>query len=233
MAYTHEFPRHETCHPQSHLEGACWGVNHKVKFKVTWPVSGRGTSIRVGLFLNQSMVFGTSSSISTRSIQVSCKSTTSTLLLWIARLRMRYMFSVHWYSSSLKFHYGQDGEEKIPEPPSTDTAQGVLPWLIATLVNRCWQVKALMKDKSAPPKRIIQVQMSFLTSPSAFWCLFLASSTILNRWHCQQHVRMSWLWVLQVLCTNIGCSHDLQTSAKLCFFFAMLLTFWGFFLDLS
>jgi len=97
--------------------------------------------------------------------------------------------------------------------------------------NTCRQVKALMKDKLAPPKRIIQVQMSFLTSPSAFWCLFLASSTILNRWHCQQHVRMSWLWVLQVLCTNIGCSHDLQTSAKLHFFCHVadfLRLFWTF-----
>src|SRR5882762_1181263 len=59
---------------------------------------------------------------------------------------------------------GQDGEEKIPEPPSSDTAQGVLPWLIVTLVNRRRQVKALMKDKSATPEWIIQVRTSSLAN---------------------------------------------------------------------
>lgn len=58
-------------------------------------------------------------------------------------------------------HKLQDGEEKIPEPPATDVPQGVLPRLIATLVNRRRQVKSLMKDKSATPEMIIQVDIYF------------------------------------------------------------------------
>ncbi|KAL0953645.1 hypothetical protein HGRIS_004849 [Hohenbuehelia grisea] len=42
----------------------------------------------------------------------------------------------------------ENGEERIPEPPSSDVPQGVLPRLIATLVNRRRQVKSLMKDKA-------------------------------------------------------------------------------------
>ena len=61
----------------------------------------------------------------------------------------------------LIFHLEQDGEEKIPEPPSSDVAQGILPRLIATLVSRRRQVKALMKDKSATPDKIIQVRVYF------------------------------------------------------------------------
>jgi DNA polymerase alpha subunit A len=62
----------------------------------------------------------------------------------------------------LIFHLEQDGEEKIPEPPSSGIAQGILPRLIATLVSRCRQVKALMKDKSATPDKIIQVRVTFI-----------------------------------------------------------------------
>ena len=51
----------------------------------------------------------------------------------------------------------QNGEEKIPEPPSSDVPQGVLPRLIATLVNRRRQVKALMKDRKASPAKLLQV----------------------------------------------------------------------------
>lgn len=51
----------------------------------------------------------------------------------------------------------QNGDEQIPEPPSSDVPKGVLPRLIATLVNRRRQVKSLMKDKSASPAKILQV----------------------------------------------------------------------------
>ncbi|KAM6489911.1 hypothetical protein JOM56_014723 [Amanita muscaria] len=37
---------------------------------------------------------------------------------------------------------GEDGEEKIPDPPASEVPQGVLPRLIATLVNRRRQVKS-------------------------------------------------------------------------------------------
>jgi DNA polymerase alpha subunit A len=52
---------------------------------------------------------------------------------------------------------GQDEEDKIPEIPASDVAQGVLPKIIATLVNRRRAVKGLMKDKSAPAARMMQV----------------------------------------------------------------------------
>ena len=48
-------------------------------------------------------------------------------------------------------------EEKIPEPPSPDVPQGVLPRLIATLVGRRRQVKSLMKDKSISQAKYLQV----------------------------------------------------------------------------
>lgn len=51
----------------------------------------------------------------------------------------------------------QAEEEKIPDVPETGTQQGVLPRIIATLVNRRRQVKALMKDKSASPAKLMQV----------------------------------------------------------------------------
>ena len=55
------------------------------------------------------------------------------------------------------FAFLQTGEDKVPEPPAPDVAQGVLPRLIATLVNRRRQVKALMKDKSTTPGKMLQV----------------------------------------------------------------------------
>lgn len=50
-----------------------------------------------------------------------------------------------------------NGEEKIPEIPAPGSGQGVLPKLIATLVNRRKQVKNLMKDKNATPAKLMQV----------------------------------------------------------------------------
>jgi DNA polymerase alpha subunit A len=51
---------------------------------------------------------------------------------------------------------GQAEEEKIPEVPEADVAQGVLPRIIATLVGRRRQVKGLMKDKTASPAKLQQ-----------------------------------------------------------------------------
>ncbi|KAL6306263.1 DNA polymerase alpha catalytic subunit [Sparassis latifolia] len=69
----------------------------------------------------------------------------------------------------------EEGEEKIPEPPSPEVAQGVLPRLIATLVNRRRQVKSLMKDRKATQSQLLQwdiKQMALkLTANSMYGCL--------------------------------------------------------------
>ncbi|RDB16000.1 DNA polymerase alpha catalytic subunit [Hypsizygus marmoreus] len=69
----------------------------------------------------------------------------------------------------------EDGEERIPEPPSSDVPQGVLPRLIATLVNRRRQVKSLMKDKTATQAQLLQYdikqQALKLTANSMYGCL--------------------------------------------------------------
>jgi hypothetical protein len=54
-------------------------------------------------------------------------------------------------------------DDVIPEPPSSDVPQGVLPRLIATLVNRRRQVKALMKDKTASTAKLLQVRWTGLS----------------------------------------------------------------------
>ncbi|EED77339.1 predicted protein, partial [Postia placenta Mad-698-R] len=68
-----------------------------------------------------------------------------------------------------------DGEEAIPEPPSPGVGQGVLPRLIATLVNRRRQVKSLMKDRKATQAQLLQwdiKQMALkLTANSMYGCL--------------------------------------------------------------
>ncbi|KAG6887799.1 hypothetical protein C0995_012659 [Termitomyces sp. Mi166 len=68
-----------------------------------------------------------------------------------------------------------NGDERIPEPPSSDVPQGVLPRLIATLVNRRRQVKSLMKDKTASPAQLLQwdikQQALKLTANSMYGCL--------------------------------------------------------------
>ncbi|TFK51987.1 hypothetical protein OE88DRAFT_1658731 [Heliocybe sulcata] len=69
----------------------------------------------------------------------------------------------------------EEGEEKIPEPPASVVGQGVLPRLIATLVQRRRQVKSLMKDRSLTPAKILQYdikQMALkLTANSMYGCL--------------------------------------------------------------
>ncbi|TFY64658.1 hypothetical protein EVJ58_g2476 [Rhodofomes roseus] len=69
----------------------------------------------------------------------------------------------------------EEGEEKIPEPPSSEVAQGVLPRLIATLVARRRQVKSMMKDRTATQAQLLQwdiKQMALkLTANSMYGCL--------------------------------------------------------------
>ncbi|KAK8846576.1 hypothetical protein IAR55_005662 [Kwoniella newhampshirensis] len=76
-------------------------------------------------------------------------------------------------------------EEKIPDIPSGEVAQGVLPRIIATLVGRRRQVKGLMKDKSASPAKLLQYdikqQALKLTANSMYGCLGFAGSRFSSR----------------------------------------------------
>ena len=67
------------------------------------------------------------------------------------------------------------GGDDVPDVPSSDVAQGVLPHLIATLVNRRRQVKALLKDKNAPTLKRVQWDIKQralkLTANSMYGCL--------------------------------------------------------------
>ncbi|KAI0692497.1 hypothetical protein BC835DRAFT_1407020 [Cytidiella melzeri] len=66
-------------------------------------------------------------------------------------------------------------EEKMAEPPASDVSQGVLPRLIATLVNRRRQVKSLMKDRKATAAQLLQWDIKQLalklTANSMYGCL--------------------------------------------------------------
>lgn len=79
---------------------------------------------------------------------------------------------------------GED-EEKIPEVPPPGSGQGVLPKLIATLVNRRKQVKGLMKDKNATTAKLMQLdirQMALkLTANSMYGCLGFEGSRFYAR----------------------------------------------------
>lgn len=75
--------------------------------------------------------------------------------------------------------------DEVPEVPSSDVAQGVLPHLIATLVTRRRQVKALMKDRHAPALKQLQwniKQMALkLTANSMYGCLGFENSRFYAR----------------------------------------------------
>jgi DNA polymerase alpha subunit A len=77
-----------------------------------------------------------------------------------------------------------ENEEKVPEVP-VDQAQGILPKLIATLVNRRREVKKLMKDKSATAEQLAlwdTKQMALkLTANSMYGCLGYTQSRFYAR----------------------------------------------------
>jgi DNA polymerase alpha subunit A len=68
-----------------------------------------------------------------------------------------------------------DDIDQLPDVPSSDVKQGVLPRLIATLVARRRQVKSLMKDRKATPAQQLQWQIKQLalklTANSMYGCL--------------------------------------------------------------
>ena len=77
-----------------------------------------------------------------------------------------------------------ENEEKVPEVP-VDQAQGILPKLIATLVNRRREVKKLMKDKHASAEQLAlwdTKQMALkLTANSMYGCLGYTQSRFYAR----------------------------------------------------
>lgn len=78
-----------------------------------------------------------------------------------------------------------DEVDKIPEIPGSDVKQGVLPRLIATLVNRRKQVKSLMKDRSASQAKQLQWDIKQkalkLTANSMYGCLGFEGSRFYAR----------------------------------------------------
>ena len=76
-------------------------------------------------------------------------------------------------------------EERVPDLPESDLAQGILPKLIATLVKRRRQVKALMKDKRVTATEIaqwdIKQQALKLTANSMYGCLGYTKSRFYAR----------------------------------------------------
>ncbi|KAJ9270292.1 hypothetical protein DTO212C5_3535 [Paecilomyces variotii] len=78
-----------------------------------------------------------------------------------------------------------ENEEKVPEVPSSDQPQGILPRLIATLVNRRREVKKLMKDKRATAEELAlwdtkQLALK-LTANSMYGCLGYTQSRFYAR----------------------------------------------------
>jgi len=76
-------------------------------------------------------------------------------------------------------------EDKVPDLPDSDQPQGILPKLIATLVNRRKQVKSLMKDKRATFTQKTQwdtkQQALKLTANSMYGCLGYVKSRFYAR----------------------------------------------------
>ncbi|SJX64596.1 related to POL1-DNA-directed DNA polymerase alpha, 180 KD subunit [Sporisorium reilianum f. sp. reilianum] len=75
--------------------------------------------------------------------------------------------------------------DKIPDIPSSDVEQGVLPRIIAQLVARRRQVKSLMKDKTATPSQLMQWNIKQLalklTANSMYGCLGFENSRFYAR----------------------------------------------------
>ncbi|KAF2262491.1 DNA polymeras-like protein alpha catalytic subunit [Lojkania enalia] len=76
-------------------------------------------------------------------------------------------------------------DERVPEVPSDEQEQGVLPRLIATLVNRRREVKRLMKSSSATPDQLttwdIKQLALKLTANSMYGCLGYTKSRFYAR----------------------------------------------------
>ncbi|KAF7370942.1 DNA polymerase [Mycena sanguinolenta] len=84
-------------------------------------------------------------------------------------------YNIDFTTVNVDEEFDAEGEEKIPDPPAHDVAQGVLPRLIKTLVDRRRTVKSLMKDRSTSAAQLkqydIRQQALKLTANSMYGCL--------------------------------------------------------------
>lgn len=80
---------------------------------------------------------------------------------------------------------GDSAEEVVPDPPNREVPQGILPKIIANLVNRRRQVKSLMKGKDATDVQKaqwdIRQQALKLTANSMYGCLGYTKSRFYAR----------------------------------------------------
>ena len=135
------------------------------------------TSTKEVSFWSQKEVSGTNTFLlwtSTPSTPASFKSIISTLPPSSRSTeKMRYVFLLCDCRLNSRFVV-KNGEERIPEPPASDIPQGVLPRLIATLVNRRRQVKGLMKARDITDAQRMQVWISLnrLASSDIGFCKF-------------------------------------------------------------
>ncbi|KAJ6485791.1 hypothetical protein C8R45DRAFT_829069 [Mycena sanguinolenta] len=84
-------------------------------------------------------------------------------------------YNIDFTTVDVDEQFDDEGEEKIPDPPAHTVAQGVLPRLIKTLVDRRRTVKSLMKDRSTSAAQLkqydIRQQALKLTANSMYGCL--------------------------------------------------------------
>ena len=74
-------------------------------------------------------------------------------------------YNIDFTTLSIVTETDAEGQEVIPEVPSSDVPQGVLPRIIAQLVNRRREVKSLMKGKGSSPMQMMQVSPPAVQSP--------------------------------------------------------------------
>ncbi|KAJ7065309.1 DNA polymerase family B-domain-containing protein [Mycena amicta] len=83
-------------------------------------------------------------------------------------------FNIDFTTVDVEEQFNEEGEEMIPEPPEGRDL-GVLPRLIANLVDRRRQVKGIMKNRSTPMAKLkeldIRQQALKLTANSMYGCL--------------------------------------------------------------
>ncbi|KAJ7849955.1 hypothetical protein B0H14DRAFT_2764040 [Mycena olivaceomarginata] len=82
-------------------------------------------------------------------------------------------FNIDFTTVNVDEELDEEGEEKIPEPPASNVAPGVLPRLIKTLVDKRRTVKSLMKTASPVQAKQydIRQQALKLTANSMYGCL--------------------------------------------------------------
>lgn len=109
----------------------------------------------------------------------------------------------------------QAEEDKIPELPEGGSAQGVLPRIIATLVGRRRQTKALMKDKTATPAKLMQVNLDCFRVREAQTDATVRHQAAGAQAYCQFNVRVSGLCRKSIFVSAPCGSDDVQGARDL------------------